>query len=446
MTLVGAGPGDPGLITLAGREALAGADVVVVDRLVSPDLVAMAPAGAEVVYAGKSPGSHHLDQDGICALLVERALAGSRVVRLKGGDPFVFGRGSEEIEACAAAGIDCSVVPGVTSAFGVPAVAGVPVTARGSSQAVTIVSGHLPPGSAGSTVDWAALARGGGTIVVLMGVAQLGAIAATLVRHGRPGGTPVAVVERGATPSQRTTLATLDTAHEAARAAGVRSPAIIVIGEVAVPLPVHGPTRVAAPQALLRGRRVLVPRSRRRPSTLTAALRDAGAEVLEITVARPVTSLDALPAAGWLSLRDEDEAHALLQALAAAGRDLRALAGVQVAAPADVAAVAGLVADAPQPPHGAAATRLPMTWEPLPPPDAALHAVQSGDIDAIALPSSGTAAALGVLATRLPAATRVVAMGERTSEAARQAGLRIDGVADRPGVEGLVRALTALFR
>jgi len=444
VTLVGAGPGDPGLLTVAGREVLSTAEVVVVDRLVSPEVVALAPSDAEIVYAGKSPGSHHLDQDGIHAVLVDRARAGANVVRLKGGDPFVFGRGSEEIEACVAAGVPCSVIPGVTSAFGVPALAGIPVTSRGSSQGVTVVSGHLPPGSANSTIDWRALAVSGNTIVVLMGVGQLGKIAAALIEHGRPGSTPVAIVERGATPAQRTTVSTLDSVDRDARTAGVRSPAIIVVGEVAAPLPVAG--AASAPTLPLRGRRVFVPRSRSRSSALASALRHAGAEVLEETVVLPTADADALPASGWLVLRDEDDAVALREGLQRARRDARSLAGVRIAAEPAVAALAGLVPDAATVPADEPSATIPMSWEALPLSDAAVHALTSGDIDALAIPSSGTAAALGQIAQGLPPATKVAVMGERTSTAAAEAGLRVDGIAREPGIDGLVAAVTDFFR
>jgi uroporphyrinogen III methyltransferase/synthase len=444
VTLVGAGPGEPGLLTIAGRDVLSTAEVVVVDRLVSPEVVALAPSDAEIVYAGKSPGSHHLDQEGIHAVLVDRARAGANVVRLKGGDPFVFGRGSEEIEACVAAGVPCSVIPGVTSAFGVPALAGIPVTSRGSSQGVTVVSGHLPPGSANSTVDWRALAAGGSTIVVLMGVGQLGKIASALIEHGRAGATPVAIVERGATAAQRTTVSTLDRVDQEARATGVRSPAIIVVGEVAAPLPIAGAAQ--APILPLQGRRVFVPRSRSRSSALASALRHAGADVLEETVVLPTAEVDALPTSGWLVLRDEDDAVALREGLHRAGRDARSLANVRIAATSEVAAVAGLVPDEPTVPTGESSATVQMSWQPVPLSDAALHALVSGDIDAVAIPSSGTATALGQITEGLPAATKVAVMGERTATAAAAAGLRVDGVAREPGIDGLVGAVTDFFR
>lgn len=233
VVLVGAGPGDPGLLTLRGRDALADADLVLVDRLVSPEIVAMVRPGAEIVDVGKTPYGPAARQSDIDGLLVAGALAGRTVVRLKGGDPFLFGRGGEEALACAAAGVPCVVVPGVTSALAGPAAAGVPVTHRGLAQSVTVVSGHLPPGHPDSTVDWSAVAAVGGTVVVMMGVTHLAKICLTLVEHGRPGDTPVAVVQSATTRLQRTVSTTLDTAAADVERAGVVAPAVVVVGEVA---------------------------------------------------------------------------------------------------------------------------------------------------------------------------------------------------------------------
>ncbi|MBA2326925.1 MAG: uroporphyrinogen-III C-methyltransferase, partial [Actinobacteria bacterium] len=192
--LVGAGPGDPGLITVRGAEVLAGADVVVYDRLVHPSLVDLAPDSAERVYAGKAPGHAEMDQDAINALLVERGRAGRTVVRLKGGDPFVLGRGGEEAEALAAAHVPFDVVPGITSAIAAPAYAGIPVTHRGTATHFTVVTGHEDPTKDASDVDWEALARSGGTLVILMGAGRVAEIAERLVAGGRAPDTPVAAV------------------------------------------------------------------------------------------------------------------------------------------------------------------------------------------------------------------------------------------------------------
>jgi uroporphyrin-III C-methyltransferase/precorrin-2 dehydrogenase/sirohydrochlorin ferrochelatase len=227
VTLVGGGPGDPSLLTVRARRLLAGADVVVRDRL-APQVEL--PDEVEVIDVGKKPGGPSYDQRAIEQLLVARARAGARVVRLKGGDVHLFGRGIEEVAACVEAGIAVEVVPGVSSAFAVPAYAGIPVTARGVTQSVSVVSAHVPPGDPGSTVDWEALARLGGTLVLLMAVGRLEAVCVALMEGGRPTGTPVAVVQDGTLPTQRVVVTTLG---EAARdAAHVRAPAVVVIGDV----------------------------------------------------------------------------------------------------------------------------------------------------------------------------------------------------------------------
>jgi uroporphyrin-III C-methyltransferase/precorrin-2 dehydrogenase/sirohydrochlorin ferrochelatase len=240
VVLVGGGPGDPGLVTVRGRQAVATADVVVADHLAPQGLLASLPVGVEVIDASKLPRGRAMAQEQINALLVSRALAGKRVVRLKGGDPFVFGRGFEELEACAAAGVPVEVVPGVTSAIAVPGLAGVPVTHRGMTHEFVVVSGHVPPGHPASLVDWAALGRLRGTVVVLMGVDTAGAIAAALVEHGRAPETPVAVISDGASPSQRMVRTTLAGVGQAIADERVRPPAVWVVGDV-VALGAPGP-------------------------------------------------------------------------------------------------------------------------------------------------------------------------------------------------------------
>lgn len=228
VVLVGAGPGGAGLLTVAARGALADADVVLTDRLAEVGSVAALAPGAQVVDVGKQPGHHAVGQDAINALLVEHARAGRTVVRLKGGDPFVFGRGGEEVAAAVEAGLPVQVVPGVTSAIAVPGAAGIPVTHRHISRMVTIVSGHLPL----SREQAEALATLGGTLVLLMGVNNLVPITELLLAAGMPADTEAAVVERGFSPTQRTTLATLGTVVARAHEVGVRNPAVIVVGEV----------------------------------------------------------------------------------------------------------------------------------------------------------------------------------------------------------------------
>jgi uroporphyrin-III C-methyltransferase/precorrin-2 dehydrogenase/sirohydrochlorin ferrochelatase len=232
VALVGAGPGDPELVTVRGRRLLAAADVVVVDRLAPGLLLDELGPGVELIDASKIPYGPAAAQEEINKILVDRARAGHFVVRLKGGDPYVFGRGGEELLACAAAGVPVTVVPGVTSAVAAPAAAGIPVTHRGVAHEFAVVSGHVPPGDPQSLVDWPALARLRGTLVVLMGLKNLPLIADALLTGGRPADTPVAVVQEATTATQRTVRADLGTIATATREAGVRPPAIVVVGPV----------------------------------------------------------------------------------------------------------------------------------------------------------------------------------------------------------------------
>jgi len=233
VALVGGGPGDPELITVRGRRLLAHADVVVADRLAPQELLAELAPQVEVIDAAKIPYGRAMAQHAINEVLIDRAKAGKFVVRLKGGDPFVFARGYEEVLACADAGIPVTVVPGVTSAIGVPALAGVPVTHRAVTHEFVVVSGHVAPGHPESLVNWNALAALSGTIVLLMAVERIELFAKALLEGGRPADTPVLVVQQGTTTAQRTLRATLDDAAERIREDGIRPPAIIVIGAVA---------------------------------------------------------------------------------------------------------------------------------------------------------------------------------------------------------------------
>jgi uroporphyrin-III C-methyltransferase / precorrin-2 dehydrogenase / sirohydrochlorin ferrochelatase len=232
VALVGGGPGDPGLMTVLGRRLLAQADVVVTDRLGPRDILAELDPDVEIIEAGKAPGAHRLTQEQINELIVERALAGNRVVRLKGGDPFVFGRGGEEALACVQAGLPVQVVPGVTSAIAVPAYAGIPVTHRGITQDFAVVSAHLDPSQPGASVDWAALAAGPGTLVLLMAMAHLEQITAELIKRGRDATTPVAVIQDGTTEHQQVLISTLERVAAEAAAHHITSPAVVVIGDV----------------------------------------------------------------------------------------------------------------------------------------------------------------------------------------------------------------------
>jgi uroporphyrinogen III methyltransferase/synthase len=328
--LVGAGPGDPGLLTVRAVELIAAADVVLYDRLIPPEALAHARADAELVYVGKQGGGPQMPQAEIDRLLVEHAHAGRRVVRLKGGDPFVFGRGGEEALVLREAGLPFEVVPGVTSGIAAPAYAGIPVTHRDLASGVAFVTGHEREdegGAAGSGIDWAGLAAFPGTLVFYMGVRSLPRIAERLLAHGRRPEEPVAVVERGTLAGQRTLLATLADVAVRAADAGLEAPAITVVGEVA---------RLREDLAWLErrplhGRTVAVTRARAQASALAARLRELGAEVVEAPTIR-IAPLDAdLPAPrdyDLVCVTSPNGAELLLDRL----RDARELAGVTVAA------------------------------------------------------------------------------------------------------------------
>ncbi|MFF5210650.1 uroporphyrinogen-III C-methyltransferase [Streptosporangium sp. NPDC000396] len=232
VALVGGGPGDPGLITVRGRQLLAQADVVIADRLAPQPLLDELSPDVELIDAAKIPYGRYMAQEKINELLITHAKQGKFVVRLKGGDPFVFGRGGEEMLACAREGIPVTVVPGITSPVAVPAAANVPVTHRGVSQEFHVISVHVPPGDPKSTVDWPNLAKSGGTLVLMMAVERISTIAETLIRDGRSPETPVMVVQDGTLPTQRTLYATLATVAERVTTAGIRPPAIVIVGDV----------------------------------------------------------------------------------------------------------------------------------------------------------------------------------------------------------------------
>jgi len=304
VSLVGAGPGDPGLLTLAGRDRLVRADVVVYDRLANPELLGHAREGAELLYAGKSPAGHTMTQDEINTLLVDRAASGKRVVRLKGGDPFVFGRGGEEGLALVAAGIDFEVVPGVTSAIAAPAFAGVPLTHRGVASSFAVVTGHEDDAKDAAGVDWARLAGSVDTLVVLMGAAALESIALQLIEAGLDPETPAVSVEWGTLPEQRSLAAPLRDIHRRVAEAGMGTPLLTVIGQV-------GRLRedLSWFESLpLFGKRVLVTRTREQASALSALLRERGARPLELPALEivPLPDGDAWSAVKAMGLGDYD--------------------------------------------------------------------------------------------------------------------------------------------
>ncbi len=478
VALVGAGPGDPGLLTRRGAELLAAADVVIYDRLGTDALLDLAPATARRISVGKAPGSAEANQDQINALLVEHGRAGHAVVRLKGGDPFVFGRGGEEAEALAAAGIPFEIVPGVTSAIAAPAYAGIPVTHRGLSTHVTIVTGHEDPTKGHTDVDWARLAAAGGTLVILMGAATLPAIAAQLLAAGLPAVTPVAAVHAGTRPEQRTTRATLGTVTDLA----VAAPAAVVVGAVAAL------DLAWFEQRPLFGRTIVVTRAREQASELRAHLTQLGGRVVEL----PTIRIEPLPVAlpplddvDWLVLTSANGVSALFErGITSAGRDARALAGVRIAAigPGTAAALAryGVRADlvpdryvaeallaAFPPPTGTGGrvllARAEQARDLLPdglrklgydvdvlplyrtraaePDPAILDQVRRGQVDAITFTSSSTVRNFVELVGTLDPQPPVVSIGPITSATARELGLRVDAEAVTHTIDGLLTVL-----
>ena len=340
--LVGAGPGDPGLLTLRGGELLVLADAIVYDALANPALLAMASVSeretpVELHDVGKRGGaSESARQDDINALLVQLAKEGKRVVRLKGGDPFVFGRGSEEAEALAKAGVPFEVVPGVTAGIAAPAYAGIPVTHRGLSTSVTFVTGHEDPLKDKNTVDWTALARAGGTIVLYMGVKSLPRIASTLIGAGMPGGTPAAAIRWGTYGRQQTVTATVSTLADEIQRAGLEAPVITVIG----PVVALRETIAWFDKRPLFGKRILVTRAQAQASTLSELLTMEGADVLEMPATR-IESVDAsevdaaigrLADYRWLIFTSQNGARVFWNALRRHGLDSRALATSMIAA------------------------------------------------------------------------------------------------------------------
>jgi uroporphyrinogen III methyltransferase / synthase len=330
--LVGAGPGDPGLLSARALELIAAADVIVYDRLIPVSALDGARPDAELIYAGKEGGGESMAQAEISRLLVEHGRNGAEVVRLKGGDPFVFGRGGEEAEALRAAGVAFEVVPGVTAGVAGPAYAGIPVTHRSVASAVAFVTGHEDPTKPESALDWAALAAFPGTLVFYMGVRQLGAIAERLIGSGRDPSEPAAVVERGTLPDQRVVAGTLQTIAGVAGDAGIRAPALVVVGEV-----VRLRERLAwfSDTRPLAGITVAVTRARAQASGLASRLGALGASVIEAPAIR-IVPLDgpapSLAAYDLVCLTSPNGVRLLFSRLLAEGLDARALAGARVAA------------------------------------------------------------------------------------------------------------------
>ena len=337
VSLVGGGPGAVDLLTAKGIHCLREADVVIYDWLSSPDLLSLVPSSAELIYAGKRAGIHTLPQEKINQLLVEKARAGYRVVRLKGGDPFIFGRGGEEAEALAGEGIEFEIVPGITSAAAVPAYAGIPLTHRGFSSSVAILTGFEEGGKEESSLDWAKISTGVDTLFFLMGVTALPRIVQNLSGHGRSPDTPVAVIQWGTTARQRTVEGTLDTIVEQVKQAGLRPPAVTVVGDV-----VSLRRKLCWYESLpLFGKRIVVTRARHQAGRFCERLRELGAQPLEFPVIeilppeswKPVDdAITRLHTFSWLILTSANGVGFFVDRLFAQGKDVRELKGLRVAA------------------------------------------------------------------------------------------------------------------
>lgn len=334
--LVGAGPGDPGLLTLRGKEVLSRADVVVYDRLIPDAVLRWAPDDAELIYAGKSAGSHKLSQEEIQALLVEKASAGHTTVRLKGGDPFVFGRGGEEALTLAEAGVNFEVVPGVTAAIGAAAYAGIPLTHRDIASSVAFVTGHRAPDPA-HELDWQTLARWEGTLVFYMGVANLERICNRLMDNGKDGETAAAIIQTGCTPRQVAVRATLETLPGKAEDADIHPPALIIIGNVAT----LRDTLAWFERRPLFGLQIVVTRPWHQIQETADRLLELGARPVAMPTARVVppkdrsaleTAISDIDSYDWILFTSVNGVESFFEALDSAGKDSRALAGSQIAA------------------------------------------------------------------------------------------------------------------
>ncbi len=334
--LVGAGPGDPGLITLKGKTCIQAADVVIYDYLAAPGLLTYARKDAELIYVGKKGGDHTLSQDGINSLLVEKARSHKIVTRLKGGDPFIFGRGGEEAEILIANQIPFEVVPGVTSAVAAPAYAGIPLTHRKHTATVAFVTGHEDPTKDESNIDWEALAKGIGTLVFFMGIKNLPHIVSRLSSHGKPGNTPVAIVRWGTTPKQQSIVGTLETIVQVARSAEIKPPALIVVGTV---VNLRSSMQWFEKRPLL-GKRIVVTRARAQASDLEKRLEEYGAHCLEcptIQTAPPDDkapldrAIDHLTRYDWLIFTSVNGVNAFFERLFEKGLDVRALGAIKTA-------------------------------------------------------------------------------------------------------------------
>lgn len=495
--LVGAGPGDPGLITVRGRECLEKADVLVYDSLANPLLLDCAPASAERIYVGKQGSSHAMEQEEINLLIAAKAKEGKTVVRLKGGDPLVFGRGAEEALVLIEHGVPFEIVPGITSGIAAPAYAGIPPTYREMNSVLTFVTGHENPSKDESAVDWKALSASQ-TLVFYMGMKNLPTIASRLMAEGRPGSTPAAVIHRGTLPAQRVVTGTLENIAEKVKEAGLKPPSIIIIGDV-----------VDLRQQLnwferrpLFGKSIMVTRSRTQASDLAARLTELGADVMQFPTIRIAPAEDSKPLCAaladlssfdWVIFTSTNAVDSFFEKLAALNKDSRALACCRVAAVGsatcdrlkghgifpdlvpersitqklfselkDAGQIRGKRFLLPRadiaPPEfpdslreeGAEVTEVE-AYRTLPAePDAsAIEALRSGDIDIVTFTSSSTARNFASLVRPrlgcLPDSTQYASIGPETTRGASDEGIKIAVEAEQHNIDGFVEAILKHF-
>lgn len=486
--LVGAGPGDPGLMTARALELIALADVIYYDRLIPPTALDGARDSAELVYVGKQPGVPSVPQEEIVERLIESGRDGLNVVRLKGGDPYLFGRGAEEAEGLRAAGLEFEVVPGVTAGIAATAYAGIPVTHRDDASAVAFVTGHEDPTKPETALDWPALASFPGTLVFYMGVKRLAENAAALIAGGRPEGQSAAAIQQGTTPNQRVVTATLGTIADKVTEAEIKAPALIVIGEVAR----HRDSLKWFENRRLHGRKVVVTRARAQASGFAKRLRLLGAEVVEMPAIRIESLIESAEVERTMAeiskfelicLTSPNGVHLLFDAMARRGLDSRSLAGAKIAVigPGTARAVAehGIKADViperfvaeslveslqefevagkqvlvaraeeardvlPEAltERGAAVQVLPLYRTVRETPSKRDIAAMEG-ADWITFTSASTVKNLTeAMPDGLPAGARIVSIGPVTSEAARELGLEVAVEAERHDLDGLLDAM-----
>lgn len=494
--LVGAGPGDLGLVTLRAKECIERADVLVYDYLCNPEMLKWAPEGAERIYAGKKAGEHTLSQDEINALIVDRAKDGKRVVRLKGGDPFVFGRGGEEAQALGAAGIAFEIVPGITSAIAGPAYAGIPVTHRGVNSHVTFFTGHEDPTKTESSIDFAALAKLGGTQVMLMGVERIDAISKQMLANGMRADLPVALIRWATTGRQETLVGTLEGIAQRVVESGFEAPAVAVFGDV-VSLRKELNWFERRPLA---GKRIVVTRTRTQAGALTAQLAALGADVLELPTIRiePPTDLRAFAelvqdahAYDWIVFTSPNGVNAFFELFYKLYDDAREIGGAKIAAigpataqrikefrlhvdlqpeefvaesvvkefkkqggvenlrillaraekardvlPKELSAMGAIVDE------GFAYRTVPETRD----DNGARRRLTEEGADMITFTSSSTVENFMALGLPWPTGMRVASIGPVTSKTARDLGLNVDLEARRHDVPGLVEAIRKFYQ